>query len=90
MTFEQLKKVSIDVESYKKHVEELYCGKIHFLGSGGEIGETIYYKDIKEFEKEVKDSQEVGRPISFIKLHTKEPLEKHKSIVKKRLKSMSK
>lgn len=40
-----------------------YYGHIDFLGSGGIVGETIYYKDKESFDKEVYESSEIGRPI---------------------------
>ena len=35
------------------------------LGNNGVIGETIYYKDKQSFNKEVSESNDVGRPISY-------------------------
>lgn len=40
-----------------------YYGKIDFLGNSGNVGETIYFKDKLSFDKEVSESQEIGRPI---------------------------
>jgi len=46
-----------------------YYGQIDFLGIGrlGQpiVGETIYYKDKQSFDKEVSESNDVGRPISY-------------------------
>jgi len=46
-----------------------YYGQIDFLGVGrlGQpiVGETIYYKDKQSFDKEVSESNDVGRPISY-------------------------
>ena len=42
-----------------------YYGKIDYLYSEG-IGETLYYKNKKAFEKEIHDSNEIGRPINAV------------------------
>lgn len=38
-------------------------GKIDYLYSGG-VGETVIFKNRAKFEKEIRDSNEVGRPIT--------------------------
>jgi len=38
-------------------------GKIDYLYSGG-IGETVTFKNKAKFEREVRESNEVGRPIT--------------------------
>jgi hypothetical protein len=43
----------------------VHYGRIDFLGAKGIIGETIYYKDSQSFNKEVSESNDVGRPISY-------------------------
>ena len=35
------------------------------MGAKGIVGETIYYKDKQSFNKEVSESNDVGRPISY-------------------------
>jgi len=42
-----------------------YYGKISFLSCTGVVGETIYYKDKKSFDKEKSESLDCGRPISY-------------------------
>ena len=46
-----------------------YYGKIDYLYQNKlgntDIGETLYYKSKKAFEKEIKDSNEIGRPIGI-------------------------
>lgn len=49
---------------HQKHIEAGYYGHVDFLGSGGVVGETIYFKDKESFDKEISESHEVGRPIS--------------------------
>jgi len=53
----------IDLDSEKAEGSDHYYGKIDFLGSDGNVGETIYYKDRKSFEREEKESANIGRPI---------------------------
>jgi hypothetical protein len=38
-------------------------GKIDYLSMNGKVMESLYYKTQKEFENEIKDSREIGRPI---------------------------
>ena len=38
---------------------------INYLGFKGEIIETINYKNEKEFEKEIRESNNIGRPIEY-------------------------
>ena len=38
-------------------------GYIDFLSPTGKVGQTINYNDKEEFDKEVKESYEIGRPI---------------------------
>jgi len=38
---------------------------INYLDHKGNIAETINYKTIKEFEKEIRECFDVGRPIDF-------------------------
>ena len=45
--------------------DDVYYGRVDFLGAKGIIGETIYYKDKQSFNKEVSESNDVGRPISY-------------------------
>lgn len=49
--------------------DAVHYGRIDFLGKGklGQtiVGETIYYKDKQSFDKEVSESNDVGRPISY-------------------------
>ena len=50
-------------------------GKIDYLydnKSVTKVAETIYFKDKKEFDKEIKDSAEIGRPITPIKFSLKQ------------------
>jgi len=42
----------------------LNYGRIDFLSNTGTVGETIYYKDKLSFDKEVSESNNIGRPIS--------------------------
>ena len=55
----------------RQHEQEInidngaYYGRIDFLGAKGIVGETIYYKDKQSFNKEVSESNEIGRPISY-------------------------
>lgn len=42
---------------------KIYYGKIDFYSMKGEVMETLYYGDKKEFDIEIKDSYEIGRPI---------------------------
>lgn len=42
----------------------MYYGKIDFYSMTGEVMETISYKTKDEYEKEIKDSSEIGRPIN--------------------------
>jgi len=55
----------------RQHEQEInrnggaYYGQIEFLGAGGIIGETMYYKDKLAFDQEVSDSNYCGRPISY-------------------------
>jgi len=52
-----------------QHEQELnkrdgvYYGQIDFSSNTGEVGETIYYKDKPSFDKEVSESNYIGRPI---------------------------
>lgn len=41
-----------------------WYGKIDFLSMKGEIMETIHYDTEDEFNKEIKESYEIGRPIA--------------------------
>lgn len=43
----------------------IYYGRIDFLGPGGIVGETIYFKDKQSFDKEVYESGNIGRPIEI-------------------------
>ena len=56
-----------DVVEIVDDVPEIY-GKIDFLYAGedhvGKVGETIYYTDAGAFNKEIKESQDCGRPIT--------------------------
>ncbi|WP_154698213.1 hypothetical protein [Clostridium botulinum] len=45
----------------------MFVGEINFLYSGG-IGETIFYYNRDKFLEELKESFNVGRPVSF-KIH---------------------
>ena len=45
--------------------QEVHYGRIDFLGAGGIIGETMYYKDKLAFDQEVSESHDIGRPISY-------------------------
>ena len=38
---------------------------IEYLGNNGIVGEIINYKNKDSFEKEIHDSNEIGRPIKF-------------------------
>ena len=38
---------------------------INYLGFKGEVVETINYKNIIEFEKEIRDCYNTGAPIDF-------------------------
>jgi len=38
---------------------------INYLDFKGNIAETINYKTIKEFEKEIRECFDIGRPIDF-------------------------
>lgn len=55
----------------RQHEQEInkddvvHYGRIDFLGNTGVVGETIYYKDKQSFNKEVSESNDVGRPISY-------------------------
>lgn len=53
----------IDLDKEKTKSSDHYFGKIDFLGSDGNLGETIYYKDRKSFKTEEKESADIGRPI---------------------------
>lgn len=43
--------------------QPLLYGQIDYLGSNGEVGETIYFEDKQSFDKEAHDSACCGRPI---------------------------
>jgi len=43
-----------------------YYGEIAYLSSQGIIGEYWYCKTKEEYEKEIHDSNEIGRPIQTI------------------------
>jgi len=55
----------------RQHEQELeknggaYYGQIDFLGLGGIIGETMYYKDKLAFDEVVYDCDDCGCPISY-------------------------
>lgn len=49
-----------------------FVGRIDYLGFNGAIGETMYFINKKEYINEIKDSYEVGRPISFKLISEKE------------------
>jgi len=61
----------IDLDREKIKSSDHYYGKIDFLGSNGNVGETIYYKDRKSFEREEKESTNIGRPIDSIVFNNK-------------------
>jgi hypothetical protein len=46
-------------------VTVVHYGRIDFLSNTGIVGETIYFKDKQSFDKEVLESNDVGRPISY-------------------------
>ena len=56
-----------DVVEIVDDIPEIY-GKIDFLYAGedhvGKVGDTIYYTDADAFNKEIKESQDCGRPIT--------------------------
>jgi len=41
-----------------------FYGKIDFYYMKGEVMETLYYKDKEEFDREIRESYEIGRPIN--------------------------
>ncbi len=41
-----------------------YYGKIDFYSMKGKVMETIYYETKEEYNKEIRDSCEIGRPIN--------------------------
>ena len=45
--------------------DEIY-GKVEFLDGKGGVGETAYFRDKESFNKEAKESINVGRPISIV------------------------
>ena len=59
-------KLDIAIE-HLKNAEKSY-GKIEYLSNKGNVGETMYFKDKKSFEKEIHDSNEIGRPINPVKV----------------------
>jgi len=50
------------IDYYAKKPKKNCYGRIEFLYQKG-IAETLYYKNKKAFEKEIKESNEIGRPI---------------------------
>jgi len=50
---------------YAKMPKKNCYGKIEYLYEKG-ISETVYYKNKKAFEKEIHDSNEIGRPINAV------------------------
>lgn len=45
-------------------VSNTFYGEIDFYSMKGEVMETLYYENKEEFDKEIKDSYEIGRPIN--------------------------
>ena len=41
-------------------------GRIEYLGSNGEVGETVEYTDAERFERDIKDENYYGTPISVV------------------------
>lgn len=44
-------------------IHNTFYGKIDFYSMTGEVMESLYYEDKEEFDKEINDSYEIGRPI---------------------------
>jgi hypothetical protein len=44
-------------------IHNTFYGKIDFYSMKGEVMESLYYEDKEEFDKEINDSYEIGRPI---------------------------
>ena len=59
-----------DVVEVLDDVPEL-VGRIDFLGSNGLVGETIEYSDSAEYNKEIADSRDCGRPFLATRLADK-------------------
>ena len=41
-------------------------GRIEYLGSNGEVGETVEYTDADRFERDIKDENYYGTPMSVV------------------------
>mgnify|MGYP001027412482 FL=1 len=41
-------------------------GRIEYLGSNGEVGETVEYTDAERFERDIKDENYYGAPMSVV------------------------
>lgn len=41
-------------------------GRIEYLGSNGEVGETVEYTDAERFERDIKDENYYGTPMSVV------------------------
>ena len=48
---------------YKNDQQEFW--NINYLGNKGEVVESIKFKSEKEFEKEIRESNSIGRPIDY-------------------------
>lgn len=47
---------------------EKFYGRIDFYSMTGMVMETIYYTNKEEFDRELHDSFEIGRPINYQKI----------------------
>lgn len=52
------------IDDLREVIKENYYGHIDYLGNHGVVGEIMYFKTKDEFDKEVHDSFEIGRPIT--------------------------
>lgn len=46
------------------YIDTTFYGKIDFYSMKGEVMETLYYDDKEEFDREIQDSFDIGRPIN--------------------------
>jgi len=49
---------------------------IQYLDNNGKVAETINYKNIIDFEKEIRESYDIGRPIDFKYVENEKEIER--------------
>lgn len=45
------------------YIDNSFYGKIDFYSMKGAVMETLYYDNKEEFDREIQESYEIGRPI---------------------------